>query len=150
MSTAITEPSSDVRRRARRGLTVYFAVVVVLSVLFEGIIVSRPDINGPFIAALMWVPALASVVARLVLREGFSDVSFRFGGRRTWRAIALALIFPTVIGLAAYGVAWTTGLAHFGQPAGGGASPIVELVTGLVLASTLWTALSSLLTAGEE
>jgi uncharacterized protein len=150
ISTAITEPSSDVQRKARRGLTVYLAIVVLLSVLFEGIIVSRPDINGPFIAGLMWVPAMASVVARLVLREGFSDVSFRFGGRRTWRAIGLALIFPTVIGLVAYGVAWTTGLAHFGQPAGGSASPTVELVTGLVLASTLWTALSSLLTAGEE
>ncbi len=150
MSIAITEPSSDVRRKARRGLTVYFAVVVVLSVLFEGIIILRPDIDGPFIAALMWVPAMASVVARLVLREGFSDVSFRFGGRRTWRAIGLALIFPTVVGLAAYGVAWTTGLASFDQSPGGGDSPIIGLVIGLLLASTLWTALSSLLTAGEE
>ncbi len=138
------------RRRARRGLTIYFAIVVVLSALFEGMVISRPDIDGPFIAGLMWVPAVASVVARLVLREGFSDVSFRFGGRRTWRAIGLALIFPTVVGLAAYGVAWTTGLARFDQPTGGGASPIVGIVIGLVLASTLWTALSSPLTAGEE
>ena len=80
MSTAVAESSSDVRRKARRGLTVYFAVVVVLSVLFEGIIIFKPDMDGPFIAALMWVPAIASVVARLVLGEGFSDVSFRFGG----------------------------------------------------------------------
>ncbi len=61
-------------------MTIYFAIVVVLSALFEGMVISRPDIDGPFIAGLMWVPAIASVVARLVLREGFSDVSFRFGG----------------------------------------------------------------------
>ena len=49
-----------IRRRARRGLTIYFSIVVVLSALFEGIIISRPDIDGPFIAGLMWVPAIAS------------------------------------------------------------------------------------------
>ena len=41
------------RRRARRGLTIYFAIVVVLSALFEGMVISRPDIDGPFIAGLM-------------------------------------------------------------------------------------------------
>jgi hypothetical protein len=69
---------------------------------------------------MMWSPAIASVVARLVLREGFADVSFRLGGRRTWKYIVLALIFPIVIGLIAYGIAWTTGLARFDvqQPPG--------------------------------
>ncbi len=41
MSTAITEPSSDFWRKARRGLTVYFAVVVLLSAYFEGIIILK-------------------------------------------------------------------------------------------------------------
>ncbi len=41
MSTAITEPSSDFWRKVRRGLTVYFAVVVLLSALFEGIIILK-------------------------------------------------------------------------------------------------------------
>ncbi len=41
MSTAITEPPSDVRRKARRGLTVYFAGVGLLSALFEGIIILK-------------------------------------------------------------------------------------------------------------
>jgi CAAX protease family protein len=137
----------DTRRRARRGLGIYFAIVVVLSAAIEAFIISRPDIDGPFIVGLMFVPALASVVARLVLKEGFSDVSFRFGGSRSWRAILLALIFPTVVGLIAYGIAWTTGLARF---AGEGPSPIIGLLVGIILATTLWTALSSLITAGEE
>ena len=138
------------RRRARRGLTIYFAIVVVLSALFEGMVISRPDIDGPFIAGLMWVPAIASVVARLVLREGFSDVSFRFGGRRGLGVVGLALVFPIVVGLVAYGIAWVAGLAQFDGTTDGGSSPVVELVIGIFLAITLWTALSSILAAGEE
>ena len=138
------------RRRARRGLTIYFAIVVVLSALFEGMVISRPDIDGPFIAGLMWVPAIASVVARLVLREGFSDVSFRFGGRRGVGVVGLALVFPIVVGLVAYGIAWVAGLARFDGTTDGGASPVVELVIGIFLAITLWTALSSILAAGEK
>jgi uncharacterized protein len=86
----------------------------------------------------MLVPALASVVARLALREGFSDVSFRLGGRRGWRAILLALVFPVVVGLVAYGTVWVTGLAGFDPSF---ASPglvvsfFVGMVLGLVLAS---------------
>jgi hypothetical protein len=71
----------DTRRKARRGLSIYFAIVVVLSASIQAIIISRPNLDG-LIAGLMLVPTVASVVARLVLHEGFSDVSFRFGGRR--------------------------------------------------------------------
>src|SRR5947207_6694868 len=63
----------------------------------------------------MWMPALASILVRLARREGFADVSFRFGGRRTW----VALLLPYAVGLVAYGVAWATGLATF--PPGDGA-----------------------------
>ena len=106
------DADDDTRRRARRGLAVYFAIVVVLSAAIEGFVIRNPHLDGS-IAGLMLVPALASVVARLALREGFADVSFRFGGRRGWRAIGSALVFPVVIGLVAYGIAWTTGLARF-------------------------------------
>src|SRR5215211_9364429 len=78
--------SADTQRQARRGLTIYLAVVVVLSALFEGIIYSTGHL-GYWLLPLMWTPAAASVVARLVLREGFADVSFRFGGRRTFKMI---------------------------------------------------------------
>ncbi len=103
--------SDDAQRQARRGLSVFFAIVVPLTAVFQVIIISTG--NSSWFLALMWSPAVASVVARLVLREGFADVSFRLGGRREWKAIGLALIFPIVIGLIAYGVAWVTGLVRF-------------------------------------
>ena len=34
-------------------------------------------------------------------------------GTPGWKAIGLALIFPIVIGLIAYGIAWVTGLVRF-------------------------------------
>src|SRR3954447_9674246 len=83
--------SADTQRQARRGLAIYLAVVVVLTALFDVLILT---FSPSWIFALMWSPAASSVVARLVLREGFADVSFRFGGRRTLKGILLALVFP--------------------------------------------------------
>jgi uncharacterized protein len=126
-------------RRARRGLAIYFAIVVALSTPIQAVIISRPELDG-LIAGLMFVPTLASVVARLVLREGFSDVSFRFGGRRGAEAIVQALIFPLLIGFLAYGIAWTTGLAQFDPPPLG--ALIAVFAGGLVV--------SVVLVSGEE
>jgi uncharacterized protein len=55
----------------------------------------------------MWsvAAAAASIVARLVLREGVTAVSFRFGGRPTLAAVVVGLLFPLVIGGVAFGVA---------------------------------------------
>ena len=135
-TTPTTYTDDDTRRRARRGLSIYFAIVVVLSAAIEAFIIRNPHLDG-LIAGLMLVPALASVVARLALKEGFADVSFRFGGRRGWRTIGLALIFPVVIGLIAYGIAWTTGLARFDPPPVGGlvAPFAIGVMVSLVLAS---------------
>ena len=77
--------------------------------------------------------------------EGFSDVSFRFGGRRTLPWIALGLILPIVVGTLAYGTAWLMGLVGFDpQPAGlvarfvrDNASPVTVFVVWLALATTI-------------
>jgi membrane protease YdiL (CAAX protease family) len=91
------------------------------------------------IAALMFVPTMASVAARLALKEGFSDVSFRLGGRRGRNAVLQALVFPITIGLVVYGIAWAAGLIGFGVPPtglGGWAAAIaVLLVLNIVVSS---------------
>jgi CAAX protease family protein len=137
----------DTRRRARRGLAIYFAVVVALSAPILAVIIAS-DLEGgrngavpwlALIAAFMFVPTTASVTARLALKEGFSDVSFRFGGRRGRNAMLQALIFPIIIGLVAYGIAWAAGLIGFGIPPtglGGWAAAIaVLLVLNIVVSS---------------
>jgi hypothetical protein len=85
----------DNARRARRGLLVFFAVLIPLSALVEALILRRTFKlpRGTLVLALMWVPALASVVARLVTREGFGDLSFRVSGRPGARAVLIAVAF---------------------------------------------------------
>src|SRR5215204_5222816 len=135
---------ADAQRQARRGLAIYLAVVVVLTALFDVLVISFSPL---WILGRMFVPAAASVVARLVLREGFANVSFRFGGRRTWKMILLALVFPIIIGLVAYGVALATGLAQLDpQPSAGlfaqlagevTSSPVMVLAIMLLLTTFL-------------
>ena len=146
---------SDVRLRARRGLLIYFAVLVPLSAVFEALMI-RGSLS--WVLALMWTPAAASVVARLVLREGFGDVSFRLGGRCGWKAIGAALVFPIITGLIAYGIAWTTGLVQFDPKLiklatpylGVTPSPAVTFMINIVIAVTIITIYSVRTAAGEE
>src|SRR5438270_6523366 len=76
-SPALDAADSNIRLRARRGLIIYFAVLIPLSVVFETLAIRG---SSWWISALMWTPAAASVVARLALHDGFGDVSFRLGG----------------------------------------------------------------------
>ena len=157
MKTSPASPTvdSDVRLRARRGLIIYFAVLVPLSAVFEALMI-RGSLS--WVLALMWTPAAASVVARLVLREGFGDVSFRLGGRRGWKAIGAALVFPIITGLIAYGIAWTTGLVQFNPKLiklatpylGVTPSPAVTFMINIVIAVTIITIYSVRTAAGEE
>jgi membrane protease YdiL (CAAX protease family) len=145
-----TYTNADTRRQAQRGLSIYFAIVVVLSAPIQALIIAA-DLDGgrngliPWLAlitALMFVPATASVVARFSLREGFSDVSFRFGGRRGRDALLQALVLPALVGLVAYGIAWTTGLVGYGVPPMGWG--------GWVAAIAVLVVLNLVLVSGEE
>jgi membrane protease YdiL (CAAX protease family) len=145
MTEAAALSPPDLRRAARRRLAVFFVIVVVLSGAIEAYIIMNPEFFGTLLGvlALMWSPALASVIARLVLREGFSDVSFRFGGLRTLPWYALGLGVPLAVGILAYGAAWLTGLVGLQGSAG---AFLVELVS----AATWITIYGFIFTAGEE
>ncbi|HEY2205527.1 MAG TPA: type II CAAX endopeptidase family protein [Pseudonocardia sp.] len=148
--------SATVRDRARRGLAVFLTLVVVSNAVFVWLLLSTG--NMLWIFGLMWSVALSSVITRLVLREGFSDVSFRFGGRRSWRWVGFGLLYPLAVGFVSFGVAWLTGLAAFTPTAKGlvasivpaDAAPWVVFLVGLLLASSVGTVFGCLSAAGEE
>ncbi len=143
---------------ARRGLAIYFSLVVIGSAFFEWRILRTGDPIGAHIGlvfALMWTPAIASFVSRFVLREGFSDVSFRWGGRAGTHACRVAWTFPLVVGFLAYGIAWIAGLAEFR------AAPFLARLPGtlpvpagfaifLLLSATVGTLFGCSSAAGEE
>ena len=144
MAEAAAVSPPDLRRAARRGLAVYLGLVVVISGAIEAYIITNPELfDTLWVLALMWSPAAASVIARLVLGEGFSDVSFRFGGLRTLPWYALGLGVPLAVGILAYGAAWLTGLVGFQGGAG-------AFMVALVSAATWITIFGFISTAGEE
>ncbi|HEY7288123.1 MAG TPA: CPBP family intramembrane glutamic endopeptidase [Vicinamibacterales bacterium] len=143
--------------RARKGLAIYFAIVVIGSAFLEWRILRTGEqigANAQLVFALMWTPAIASVVARLALREGFRDVSFRWGGRAGTDACLLAWIFPLVVGFVAYGIAWTTGLAQFQSTRIAERLPTLPVPIGflvsVVFSATIAALVGCLSAAGEE
>jgi len=143
----------DTVQRARRGLALYFAILVPLTALLEGIMISTGTFV-PWVLFLMLTPTLASVIARLTLREGFGDVSFRVGGRRGVQGMLLALILPVIVGLVAYGIAWFLGLAEFTPPASATfpsvMNPLALLGLQFVSVLNIGFLIDLVLAAGEE
>ena len=143
--------------QARRGLVTYFIVLVVASAALEGWIIAHGGLTGPavwLVFPLMYVPTVASIVARLVGREGFGDISVRWGGAAGTRAALTAWLLPVGVGLVAYGAAWVTGRATFGAPEGGMlpgiADPVARFAASLPLALTIGTLQSCISAFGEE
>jgi len=155
---AALDPDSNVVRRARRGLAVYFGVLVPASGALEFLVLrtGQPIQSHPgLILLLMWCPAAASLMARLALREGFGDVSFRFGGREGVRALLIAWLYPLAVGFLAYGSAWAAKAATFAPPALerlglGSAAPSARFAALLALSLTVGTVFSIVSAAGEE
>ncbi|NTU84886.1 MAG: CPBP family intramembrane metalloprotease [Chloroflexales bacterium] len=148
LATDLSPAAPEQVRRARRGLVLYFSALVPFSLVGYEVALSRHSH-----LLLMFAPALASIVARLALREGFGDVSFRLRERRIWRGILVALLFPLLVAIIAYGLAWGLGLAQFQPPPTPAdwphfASPAVTFAFTLV--ATLVFALVPTLPLGEE
>jgi len=149
------------RAKARRGLALFFVMLIAGSTYFEHkILVLGGAIEHRLglIYALMWWVAVSSVIARLILRESPRDISFRWGGWAGTRAILAATALPLVVGFIAYGIAWSSGLAHFTGPqltrdvlgmhfSGTPAAQFFKFLLVMLTAGGLWSCKSA---AGEE
>ncbi|MGL5809648.1 MAG: CPBP family intramembrane glutamic endopeptidase [Nocardioides sp.] len=145
-------------RDARRGAIAYLLTLGALS----AITMTLYGVTGnqAFGAIALVSPAIACIGCRLALREGFADVSWRLGGRRTWRAFGIALVAPVVIAGLTYGLAWSTGLAEFdplgaenpfgGAPVTIGGSSAASFLAQVAVALTVTTVALSLVAIGEE
>jgi len=134
-------------RRARRGLLIFFAMLIPLSTL--GYVLALQ--SELFVLLLMWAPGLAAIFARVVLREGTADISLRLGGMQIWKTLPISLLFPVFIGFVAYGLAWKTGLVQFVIPEGSDAgSPTIIFLGALFMQMTVGTAIGLITSSGEE
>ena len=153
----MNDPSS-IRTRARRGLVLYLALVILGSAICEGLLfrTREPIEKHPLLVmALMGSPGLASIITRLALREGFEDVSFSLRGRHGRRMLLLGWTWPLAVGLVAYGLAWTSGLDVFAPPAMSTlglehAGALTKLAVSIGINLTLGTLVGAVFAAGEE
>ena len=103
MHRTVAIPARE-RSAARRDLVAYLVLVAVLSAPWQiriGWTQALQDTDGVvWVAGLMWMPALASVIVRLWTRQGFADVTFRRTLGPRW-----LLLVPAAIAAPAYGLA---------------------------------------------
>ena len=106
-------------RLDRRGIFSFLSITFFITYAIEGALILSgfritrlPAMYGQLVvAAVMWVPALATVLTiRFITREGFAIVNFRFGSWKPY--VASGLIVPLCFVLI-YGLTWLLGL---GQP----------------------------------
>lgn len=147
----------DSERLARRGLVIYLGVLLVGSIVFEWLLLRAGDSirnHVELVLPWMWMPAIASVVARRALGEGANDVSFRFGGWMGARMALLGWLFPLAVGGVAYGLAWSTDLASFKRPTVPGlpavTDPAAAFALLLAIRLTIGVPIAALAAAGEE
>ncbi|MDN4618119.1 hypothetical protein QCD85_08420 [Paenibacillus sp. PsM32] len=141
---AMNKQDPNIVQKSRKGLVVFFAWLVPLTFLSYILALHVSPIFG---LLLMWSPGLSSVLTRLLLREGFADISFRFRGNLAFKSIPFVLLFPVIIGLLAYGFAWITGLADFVHTDN---SYIWSLVISIVYQMFVGTLIGILSSASEE
>ena len=154
----MTTPTTNERRdRARRGLLIYFAVLLPSTAVLEWLLLRAGDSirnHIGLVLPLMWMPTLASIVARLALKEGFVDISFRFGGRTGLRMTLMAWFYPVAVGALAYGFAWASGLAAFKSPTVPGlptvSAPLAAFSALVAIRLTIGVPIAAIAAAGEE
>ena len=154
MTTPTTQESRD---RARMGLLIYFAVLLPSTAVLEWLLLRAGDSirnHLGLVLPLMWMPALASIVARLALKEGFVDISFRFGGRAVLRMTLMAWLYPLAVGALAYGFGWASGLAAFKSPPVPGlptvSAPLATFSALVAIRLTIGVPIAAIAAAGEE
>ncbi|EPY06884.1 caax amino protease family protein [Paenibacillus alvei TS-15] len=104
-------------QHARKGLKLFLGLLFVMSLIMNTAVIMSGNIM--LIVVYMFVPAIASILTRLFLREGFADVSFHLGSIKVWKGIGLGLLIPMLICGATYSIAWMSGIASFQLPVGG-------------------------------
>ncbi len=103
----------------RRGIFSFLAITFVITYGLEGALILSgfritrlPAIYGQLIiAAVMWVPALATwLTIKRVTREGFTVLNFRFG---SWKPYLTSGLLVPICFVLIYGLTW---LLDLGQP----------------------------------
>ncbi|MEX0138574.1 CPBP family intramembrane metalloprotease [Bacillus nitratireducens] len=118
--------NKDKIQRAKIGLQLFLSILIITSIILNvAVIITK---SMPLIVVYMFTPAFSSILTRIILKEGFKDVSFSLGNLKIWKGIGFALLIPMVICGITYSIAWLSGIARFQHPEGGMLEPIYNIL----------------------
>ncbi|HFK1784083.1 CPBP family intramembrane glutamic endopeptidase [Bacillus cereus] len=101
-------------QRAKIGLQLFLSILIITSIILNVVVIITKSM--PLIVVYMFTPALSSILTRIILKEGFKDVSFSLGNLKIWKGIGFALLIPMIICGITYSIAWLSGIAGFQYP----------------------------------
>ncbi|MBJ8115666.1 MULTISPECIES: CPBP family intramembrane glutamic endopeptidase [Bacillus] len=118
--------NKDKIQRAKIGLQFFLSILIITSIILNvAVIITK---SMPLIVVYMFTPVFSSILTRIILKEGFKDVSFSLGNLKIWKGIGFALLIPMVICGITYSIAWLSGIARFQHPEGGMLEPIYNIL----------------------
>ncbi|PEF36213.1 CPBP family intramembrane glutamic endopeptidase [Bacillus wiedmannii] len=118
--------NKDKIQRAKVGLQLFLSILIITSIILNVVVIITKSM--PLIVVYMFTPAISSILTRIILKEGFKDVSFSLGNLKIWKGIGFALLIPMIICGITYSIAWLSGIAGFQHPEGGMLEPIYNLL----------------------
>ncbi|MFC1611747.1 lysostaphin resistance A-like protein [Myxococcota bacterium] len=140
---------SWISRRAGRQAAVFIAVTLGVSFVFEGFVLTgHISFNRTAVFILMWIPAVASLLVRLVFRDGFGDGGWKPGriGYLLWAYLA-----PAGCAALTYGLSLFAGVVVFAPRVGSeSTSPLSTWGFESFSAITVGFAIGCLFALGEE
>ncbi|MGE1027264.1 CPBP family glutamic-type intramembrane protease [Bacillus sp. GMs2/2] len=113
-------------QRAKIGIQLFLSILIITSIILNVVVIITKSM--PLIVVYMFTPALSSILTRIILKEGFKDVSFGLGNLKVWKGIGFALLIPMIICGITYSIAWLSGIARFQHPEGGMLEPIYNIL----------------------
>jgi membrane protease YdiL (CAAX protease family) len=138
---------------AKKKLYFYLILVAGLGVLFYYPILMAGALEPIYVIGLMWCPAVAALVTRLVLQRNLRGMGWGWGETRYQLG---SYLLPVAAGTIVYGSVWLSGLGGFASEqltsrlSGFLGQESYSLPSALILAATVGFALDFLLALGEE
>jgi membrane protease YdiL (CAAX protease family) len=91
-------------------IRLFFTLLIVLTVMTYLWMFAAAGKNPMTVAVMMWVPGISALLTVVLKKMRLAGLGWRAG---KWSCWAQALLFPILVSLIAYGIAWLSGLADF-------------------------------------
>jgi len=103
------KPTKDVQKR----IVTFLLIALALSAIFYYLIISAGTLkagHGLYVLGLMWCPGITALTTQLVFHRNLRGLGWGWG-KTKYQMWSYAI--PFLYGLAAYAIAWATGLGGF-------------------------------------